>query len=624
MNTSLRKILSIFIIVFIFASLFSCKKSEPVQETTSAVATTNTTESTETETSAQPISYTFDKKSNTLTIDGSKTHALTKDRYQEVLNKLHEKNLKTETVILTEGVEVIESYTFNSDKYMKNLVLPASLSMIGNRMFYSCDSLENITVNPQNQYYATDSKGVLYTKDMATLIVYPSALPYEEYTMPETITSIYDNAFYICPNLKVLHMSPNLTGTFTHWFYCCDNLGKVTFPADSLNYRCDEQGVVYTKDTNKIVFVPADLRTLVISGDADSFFSHAMINNELITEIVFDNTTVNMENYIHQFTNLKKFTIKGEHPDYTCLDGVLYSKDKTKLIWYPPMKDGKTFTVPDKVEYICHVRSKLAERIIIPDSVKIIDNSAFLGCDNLRYVNIGKGLEKFDYNDEFSVEYENVFSMCENLKKITVDSDNKNFKVDKYGALCTADMKNIITLPANGNTEKYIVNDSVIRILDCFENCKNLKKLHIGSDVEYVCVGEADTESIVGFAGCTSLEEITVSEKNENYTSVDGILYSKDKTKLCLYPADKSGVDFYVPDSVERIGDFAFYQNQNLKRIYAGTYTESNLIFNFTDYQKDFQLPLDIYYSCKKEDYPHDYLRDNPRIHFEAKELPEN
>lgn len=619
MNTA-KRILSAFAIVFVIASLLSCNKSQPQQEITAAETVNSAEETTNAEsiTFAENLNYTFNKESNTLTVNGSKIRVLTDDAYDEMITDLHQSNLVAETIILTEGFEEIKTDAFCNNDDLKNVILPASLSVIERHVFSDCDKLINITVNPQSQHFVTDKTGVLFTKDMTTLVIYPSALPNEEYTVPETVTNIYSNAFYICPNLKVLHMSPNLSGNFTHWFYCCDNLEKVTFPADSLNYRCDEQGVVYTKDTNEIVFVPADLRTLVISGDADSFFSHAMINNELITEIVFDNTTVNIEDYVYQFTNLKKFTIKGNHPDYACLDGVLYSKDKTKLIWYPPMKDGKTFTVPDKVEYICNVRGKLAERIIISDSVKIIDDSAFLGCDNLRYVHIGKGLEKFDYNDEFSVEYENIFRLCQNLEKITVDLDNKNFKVDKYGALCTADMKNIITLPANSNTEKYVVNDSVIRILNCFENCKNLKKLHIGSGVEWVNVGEADTESIVGFAGCTSLEEITVSAENEKYTSVDGILYSKDKTKLCLYPANKPGGDFYVPDSVERIGDFAFYQNQNLKRIYAGAYTNSNLVFNFSEYQ------IDIYYSCKKEDYPYDYLKDNPRIHFEAKELPEN
>ena len=620
-----KSFLSILLFFLIIISLFSCKKSQPQQESISTNITTTTAASiTESEVTDEQISYTFNKENNILTIDGSKTHILTRDGYTKMLSDMSHSNHTAETVIITEGIKEIESDVFYGNKNIKSISLPASLSAIGRHALFGCDKLVNITVSAQNQHFTTDETGVLFSKDMTNLIVYPSALPNKEYTIPKTVTSICSNAFYICPNLTALHLSPNLSGEFTHWFYCCDNLEKITLPENSLNYYCDEQGLICKKDTKEIVFVPAEIRTLEFPENADSFFYDAMINNELITEIVLTDTTVNIEEYLFQFPNLKKLTINGSNPNYFCIDGVLYSKDKTTLLWYPPMKDGKAFNVPNTVERVNFIRGKQLEKIIFSDSVKVIDNSAFYGCESLEYVYIGKGLKKFDYNDEFSSEHENIFSLCKNLQKITVDSGNKNFATDKYGALCTADMKNIITLPANSNTEKYVINDSVTCILSCFKNCVNLKKLHIGSSVEYVNVGVADTETIVGFAGCISLEEITVSEKNENYISVDGVLYSKDKSELCLYPANKPGEEFIIPDSVEQVGDFAFLGNRTLKRIYAGNYTKSNLIFNFTDYQKGFQLPIDIYFSCKKDDFPYDYLKDNSKIHFEAKGLPKN
>lgn len=619
MNT-IKRILSVFIIITIIASLFSCSKPQPQQEQTSAAITTTESTIAESEAAPEKISYTFDKENSTLTIDGKKTRMLTRDAYEEIITKLRNTNLVAKTVILTEGFEEIGTDTFSDNKNFKKIILPASLSAIGHNAFSGCDSLVNIAVNPQSQHFMTDETGVLYTKDMTNLIVYPPALPNEKYTIPETVTSIYSNAFYRCPNLRELHISPNFSGEFTYCFYCCDNLKKITVPENSLNYYCDEQGLIYKKDTKEIVFVPEEIRILKFPENATSFFYDAMINNELITEIILTSSTVDIEEYLFQFENLEKFTIDGTNPNYSCLDGVLYNKDQTVLLWYPHMKNGKTFEVPDTVGRINFIRGKWLERIIISDSVKVIDNSAFYGCDSLKYVFIGKGLEKFDYNDEFSVEHENIFVSCKKLKKITVASDNKNFAVDKYGALCTANMKNIITLPANGNAKKYVINDKVTRILNCFKNCSNLKKLHIGSSVKYVNIGEEGTESIIGFAGCVSLEEITVSEKNENYTSVDGILYSKDKTKLCLYPANMPGENFVIPDSVNRVGDFAFLDNQNLKRLHMGKITTFNLVFDTIDYQ----LPIDIYFACKKDNLPSYSLKDHPKIHFEAKELPEN
>lgn len=619
----MNKIIGIILIGFTLISLFACGKSNQHQSTTAPTQTENLTV-TEKITNVEKNFYSFDKETKTLTIDGSKTKIITRNDFIDLNSKLNDEYASIETVVLTEGVKKIESQSFLDFKPLKQLILPASLSEIEGHVFSGCNNLAKITVNPQNQHFVTDEKGVLFTKDMTELIVYPPAIPDETYTMPQTVTTIRSNAFHICESLKNLHMSAKLSGNFTHWFYCCDNLEKVTFPPDSRNFFCDEQGIVYTVDTKEIVFVPSDLKTLKFPENADSFINHAVINNELITEIVLTETTSNIVEYLYQFPNLKKITVNEQNKNFSSLDGVLYNKDKTELLWYPPKKSEKNFTVPDTVESISFIRGELLENLIISDSVKIIDNSAFYPCKSLKYVHIGKGLEKFEYNDEFSVEHENIFSSCNNLEKITVASGNKNFKVDKYGALCTADMKNIITLPSNGKSEEYVINDKVIRILNCFENCKNLKRLHVGSSVEYINVGEADTETIVGFSGCVSLEEVTVSAKNEYYTSEDGVLYNKDKTKLCLYPANKPEDEFAIPDSVERAGDFAFLDNQNLKRIFSGTKTDPGYIYNFTSYQENYQLSVDIYYSGTKDEWPYDFLEDNPKIHFNSKGLPEN
>lgn len=64
------------------------------------------------------------------------------------------------------------------------------------------------------------------------------------------------------------------------------------------------------------------------------------------------------------------------------------------------------------------------------------------------------------------------------------------------------------------------------------------------------------------FAPCFSLEEIEVDEKNKNYTSVDGILYSKDMKTILCYPPAKDGEAFTIPDSVEEVGIAAFTETK--------------------------------------------------------------
>jgi hypothetical protein len=60
------------------------------------------------------------------------------------------------------------------------------------------------------------------------------------------------------------------------------------------------------------------------------------------------------------------------------------------------------------------------------------------------------------------------------------------------------------------------------------------------------------------FYPCANLASIHAAEANLTYTSIDGILYSKDKTGLVLYPAGKKGA-FTIPDGVTYIRAWAFY-----------------------------------------------------------------
>jgi hypothetical protein len=69
------------------------------------------------------------------------------------------------------------------------------------------------------------------------------------------------------------------------------------------------------------------------------------------------------------------------------------------------------------------------------------------------------------------------------------------------------------------------------------------------------------------FRVCSSLTTILVDEANKHFSSVDGVLFNKDKTSLLLYPCGKIGTSYKIPDSVTRIGDYAFYSCKKLTTI---------------------------------------------------------
>ena len=68
------------------------------------------------------------------------------------------------------------------------------------------------------------------------------------------------------------------------------------------------------------------------------------------------------------------------------------------------------------------------------------------------------------------------------------------------------------------------------------------------------------------FNECDTLTRIDVDEKNENFCSVDGVVYSKDKTHLKAFPAGRGG-SFTIPNGVTKVENFAFYRCYQLENI---------------------------------------------------------
>lgn len=75
----------------------------------------------------------------------------------------------------------------------------------------------------------------------------------------------------------------------------------------------------------------------------------------------------------------------------------------------------------------------------------------------------------------------------------------------------------------------------------------NVEKIHIPATIEYISAENP-------FAPCLNLTEITIDEQNENYCTVDGVLFTKDMKKLVHYPPKKDGSSYTVPDGVEQLG----------------------------------------------------------------------
>lgn len=101
-------------------------------------------------------------------------------------------------------------------------------TLIADGAIQSCDALTAITVDENNAYH-TDIDGILFSKDLTTLLRYPEGKTEILYEVPEQVTTIYNSAFSDCRNLTDIVIGENVTTLGDSAFYRCLNLKNVFY-----------------------------------------------------------------------------------------------------------------------------------------------------------------------------------------------------------------------------------------------------------------------------------------------------------------------------------------------------------------------------------------------------------
>jgi hypothetical protein len=133
------------------------------------------------------------------------------------------------------------------------------------------------------------------------------------------------------------------------------------------------------------------------------------------------------------------------------------------------------------------------------------------------------------------------------------------------------------------NISSIIISPGLTTIGDCtFLYCDNLENIEIPSSVTtigdsafYCCSvlnnvyipSSVTTIRDYAFSGCEGLETITVSNDNNAYRSIDGVLFNKNASTLITYPAGSTRVSYVIPSSVTTIGSESFENAFNIVNI---------------------------------------------------------
>ena len=448
------------------------------------------------------------------------------------------------------NLTTIGNYAFEYNYALKEVSVPDTVTKLGTEAFRYCTALESlhlgksletefvnivtgdtvlktITVHKDNPYLSNDSNGILFNKDKTKLI--RMGRGYEgEYTIPSTVKTIGTYAFSYCQKLNKITVGKNIEKVESYAFQYCNQLTEIALPAS-------------VKEIEREAFRNCTgLNTITLGKSLENVGDYAFYGCNKLTAITLPDTCQTIGQYAFQGCSALSDVNLGK--------GLVTIK--YEAFWN--CSSLKTVTLPESLKTIETYAFEYTglESICIPDSVETMGSNVFQGCGALASVTLGKGM---------TVVPNSTFNGCQALKKVEIPANIKeiyNYAFNNCTALESVVFKegltrirenafnNCTSLTAVTLPESLVTVDG-----NAFNGCKALESFYVGKGVTSLPVSV--------FYGNNALKTITVSEDNENFKSVDGVLFNKACTEILVFPRAKEG-KYVIPDTVEKINNNAF------------------------------------------------------------------
>ena len=363
-------------------------------------------------------------------------------------------NSKLDSAIIGENVEKMNSlFTFSGVKEVTILSDKVNInnSILGDTM----SSLKEIKINNNNSRYMVEN-GVLFSKDGSKICAYPTGKEFDSSVFSGNVKEIGDYAFEFCTKISSVNVPNTVEKIGRGAFDSCKNMVSANINAKEIGSGL----FIYCSKINNAVLGDN------IEKTGDGLFTYSSLK-----EVTILSDKVNINNRVIGEAPVTKINTNEDNSKYLSKDGILFSKDGTKIYAYPRSKefDNSVFSgnVKEIGEYAFWYSLKLIT-LDIPDNVQNIGNWAFDTCKNLTQVTINSSeLGYFAFNNCPNIETVNI---SKNTKKWSNNIFNANKKILSINYLGTMDEWNgtlgKTSSWKNGNTsiKKIICSDGEITL----------------------------------------------------------------------------------------------------------------------------------------------------------------
>ena len=463
-------------------------------------------------------------------------------------------------VIIPDTVSFIGSKAFNNCSSIKSINIPSKTNLIGDIHFAGCSALEEINIHQDNSTYCSVD-GVLFSKDMSTLLYYPPSKACEIYNAPAEVKAVGEFAFSTAKYLKNATFSDDLLSVNDHAF----RLNNIIETVDL--------GKSVTRIGEFAFNECSSLKSISLGSSLQYIGIRAFSECESIEKISLPNSLTTLEQ--HAFENCRSLSEINIPTGITALPlGIFRGCASLENLVIPA-------TVTDIGESAFHNCTGL-KSIILPNTIAIIEKNTFYGCSSLEDVIIP---------DSVKVIGESAFEKCASLESIVFP---KSIESVSTTAFWRCSKLTSITLNSNILFGKYAFTDTCLEkieyngTLDRWNAFYNDVDFGIESgrytvyctdgkigDFNYKLSADQSSYIIIGIG--TYLENEMVIPGEYLGLPVSGI----EKVTDVYRPLEFTSVT--IPGTVKYIGQSTFANSSALQTIYLSEGIETIGDYAFTN-----------------------------------------